>query len=141
VSLVPAYYNGAVYTLIVPSGNSSNPNQFLVLCFPPQGPNFNNHSHAPANTFYEILLPGATQYACPDGSLRHDHVMTFVPGVPGYRPLWNPTLFLPGPAFDVSIMPLTSEAAVKAAAAANQVIIIPTSDVLHQPVIIATVTH
>lgn len=73
--------------------------------------------------------------------MRHDHVITFVPGVPGYLPQWNPTLVLPGPAFDPSIMPLTSEAAVKAAAAANQVIIIPTSVVINQPVIIATVTH
>jgi len=47
----------------------------------------------------------------------------------------------PGPAFDISIMPLTSEAAVKGASSANQVIIVPTTDVIHQPVIIATVTH
>jgi len=41
------------------------------------------------------LDEAATQYACPDGSLRHDHLLTFVPGVPGYLPIWNPTLVLP----------------------------------------------
>lgn len=115
-----AYYDGEVYTFIIPSSSSASPNQLFVGCLN-LGPNMTDQATGPVNTFYALFLPGAHQEQCPDGSLRHDHVLTTVPGVPGYAPLWHVIAVTPTAQFDPNIMPITSAAGVQAAVAAGQV--------------------
>ena len=107
IELEPSYYNGEVYLLAIPSAKSSNPNQAVFACFN-LGPDLTDQTTGPYGTLYVILAPGATQVACPDGSLRHDHVLSAIPGTPGYSPRWRIILATPGDAFDPAIMPLTS---------------------------------
>ena len=82
-----------------------------------------------------ILAPGATQVACPDGTLRHDHVLSAVPGSAGYTGAWTIVLALPGPAFDVADMPYTSVAAVDAAVAAGELVLVETGIRFVAPVV------
>jgi hypothetical protein len=77
-----------VYVLAIPSAKSANPNQAVFACFN-LGPDLTDQQTGPYGTLYVILAPGATQVACPDGSLRHDHVLSAVPGVEGYVPFWR----------------------------------------------------
>ena len=134
LELEPSYFNGDVYLLAIPSAKSANPNQATFACFN-LGPDLTDQTTGPAGTLYVILAPGATQVACPDGSLRHDHVLSAVPGVPGYVPRWRIVLATPGPAFDPAIMPLTSVAAVEAAAAAGQIALTDTGIAFDAPVL------
>ena len=117
-----AYYHGETYTFVIPPSSSANPHQLFVGCLR-LGPDMTDQRTGSVNTFYAIFLPGATQEVCLDGSLRHDHLLTTVPGVPGYSPLWHVIAVTPTPAFDprVTVMPLTSVEEVGVAVAAGQV--------------------
>ena len=139
----PAYYADTVVSLMMgPSGNSSNPNQvfFGVNCFGvgPDTTGTSRRSDVPI--MYTLFVPGATQMACPDGTtLRHDMVLTAVPGDPGYQPAvrivrcvsgpnWaNPSI---GPAF-----PYTSATEVQAAIAAGKLTCAAPSPVRMAPVV------
>lgn len=134
IELEPSYYNGEVYLLAIPSAKSSNPNQAVFACFN-LGPDMTDQTTGPYGTLYVILAPGATQVACPDGSLRHDHVLSAIPGTAGYVPRWRIILATPGAAFDPSTMPFTSTAAVEAAAASGQLVLTDTGIVFNAPVI------
>jgi hypothetical protein len=130
------YYNGEVYEFIMPSSNSSNPNQFVFTCYS-LGPNFTDSPAEPTGTLYAILVEGATQGSCPDGSDKHDHILSTVPGEPGYTPVWNVKIVLAGPNFDPGIMPVTSEQALMAAVNAGQLFIVdpPTPIIFNAPVV------
>jgi hypothetical protein len=134
VELEPSYYEGEVYLLAIPSAKSANPNQATFACFS-LGPDLTDQETGPFGTLYVILAPGATQVACPDGSLQHDHVLSAVPGVDGYVPRWLIILAVPGPAFGPAIMPVTSVAGVQAAAEAGQLELVDTGIVFDAPVI------
>ncbi|HEX9617213.1 MAG TPA: hypothetical protein VGA03_07330 [Anaerolineales bacterium] len=134
VELEPSYYNGDVYLLAIPSARSANPNQAVFACFN-LGPDMTDQQTGPYGTLYVILVPGATQVACPDGSLRHDHVLSTVPGTAGYVPRWQIILAVPGPAFDPAIMPVTSVSAVEAAVEAGQLELVDTGIVFNAPVL------
>lgn len=134
VELEPSYYNEEVYLLAIPSAKSSNPNQAVFACFN-LGPDLTDQPAGPAGTLYVILTPGATQVACPDGSLRHDHVLSAIPGTAGYVPRWQIILAVPGPAFDLSIMPITSVTAVHTAVQAGQLELLDTGIVFNAPVL------
>ena len=134
LELEPSYYEGDVYVLAIPSAKSANPNQAVFACFN-LGPDLTDQQTGPYGTLYVILAPGATQVACPDGSLRHDHVLSAVPGMEGYVPFWRIILATPGPGFDISIMPVTSVAGVEAAVQAGQLELLDTGIVFNAPVI------
>ena len=134
IELEPSYYNGEVYLMAIPSAKSSNPNQAVFACFN-LGPDMTDQQSGPYGTLYVILAPGATQVACPDGSLRHDHVLSSVPGVEGYSPSWQIILAVPGPAFDPAIIPVTSVAEVEAAVQAGQLQLVNTGVVFNAPVL------
>src|SRR3990172_465396 len=134
VELEPSYYNGEVYLLAIPSAKSSNPNQAVFACFN-LGPDLTDQTTGPYGTLYVILAPGATQVACPDGSLRHDHVLSAVPGTAGYVPRWRIILATPGNAFDPAMMPFTSTEAVEVAVASGQLVLTDTGIVFNAPVI------
>jgi len=134
VELEPSYFNGDVYWLAIPSAISSNSNQAVFACFN-LGPDLTDQSTGPYGTLYVILAPGATQVGCPDGSLRHDHVLSAVPESAGYAPRWRIILATPGIAFNSALMPFTSIAAVKAAASASQLELTDTGIVFNAPVI------
>ena len=131
----PSYYEGKTVILQIPSATSANPNQAHFACFA-LGPDLSRPSRsAAAPTLYVILAPGATQVACPDGSLRHDHVLSAVPGSRGYTGAWTIVLALPGPAFDVPNMPYTSESAVEAGVAAGELVLVETGIKFVAPVV------
>lgn len=134
VELEPSYFNGEVYLLAIPSAKSASPNQAVFACFN-LGPDLTDQQTGPYGTLYVILAPGATQVACPDGSLRHDHVLSAIPGTPGYAPRWRIILATPGDAFNPTIMPLTSTSAVEAAVASGQLVLTDTGIVFNAPVI------
>jgi len=133
-SVEDAYYNGRVVQFQLPSSASANPNQTIIGCYH-AGPNITAASRpAPAN-LYALFVPGVTQHSCPDGSLAHDHVLSAVPGSPGYSAAWALIQVVPGPNFSVADMPYTSEAAVLAGAAAGKLVLIPTGITLLAPVV------
>jgi hypothetical protein len=134
LELEPSYYNGEVYLLAIPSAKSANPNQAVFACFN-LGPDLTDQQTGPYGTLYVILAPGATQVGCPDGSLRHDHVLSSVPGAEEYTPSWQIILAVPGPAFDPAIMPVTSVAEVEAAAQAGQLQLVNTGIIFNAPVL------
>jgi hypothetical protein len=129
-----AFFEGALYEWMSPAGSSSDPNQLVRACFH-LGPDLTGHANGPAGRLYAIVVPGATQHACPDGSRRHDHVLSAVPGTPGYVPRWVLINVVPGPNFTQDIMPLTSEEAVLAAASSGKLTIIQTGVTILGPVI------
>lgn len=134
VELEPSYYNDEVYLLAIPSAISANSNQAEFACFN-LGPDLTDQSTGPYGILYVILAPGATQVGCPDGSLRHDHVLSSVPESAGYVPRWRIILATPGIAFDQALMPFTSIAEVGAAVAANQLELTDTEIIFIAPVI------
>jgi hypothetical protein len=134
VELEPSYYEGEIYLLAIPSAKSGNPNQATFACFN-LGPDLTDQATGPYGILYVVLAPGATQVACPDGSLRHDHVLSAIPGVEGYTPRWKIILALPGPAFDPALMPFTSTSAVQTAIQAGQLELLDTGIVFNAPVI------
>jgi hypothetical protein len=117
----PAYYNdGVVLTLMGPSGNSQNPNQEPSVCLG-LGPDFRDNTQpAEAPFFFTLSAPGATQMYCPDGSRKHDMIVTAVPGDPGYSPIVQMVSCRPGPAFNAADMPYTSEAEIRAGIAGGK---------------------
>jgi hypothetical protein len=134
VELEPSYYNGDVYLLAIPSAKSANPNQAVFACFN-LGPNLTGQTTGPYGILVVVLAPGATQVACEDGSLRHDHVLSAIPGTAGYVPRWKLVLATPGTAFDPSRMPFTSMEAVEAAVASDQLVLTGTGIIFDAPVI------
>ena len=60
---------------------------------------------------------------CPDGTLRHDHVLSAVPGSPRYSGTWHIVLATPGATFVASAMPYTSVAAVLTGVAAGELVL------------------
>jgi hypothetical protein len=122
----PSYFEGHQVVIQIPAAKSSNPHQAHFACFA-LGPDLARTSRAAsAPPLYVILAPGATQVACPDGSLRHDHVLSVVPGRPGYTGTWRIVLATPGATFDVSAMPYTSVDAVLIGVAAGELVLTDT---------------
>ncbi len=117
----PAYYNGRVVTVMMgPGGNSANPHQIPHACFG-LGPDFAGTSRAAdVPLLYIVMVPGATQMSCHDGSGMHDMVLTAVPGDPGYNAVVQLVVCRPGPNFTAAAMPYTSASAVEAAIGADQ---------------------
>lgn len=131
----PSYYEGQTVVLQIPSATSVNPNQAHFACFA-LGPDLSSADRdAPAPTLYVILTPGATQVACPDGTLRHDHVLSAAPGTSEYSGAWTIVLAVPGPAFDVTKMPYTSAAAVEAGVATGELTLVGTGIVFVAPIV------
>jgi hypothetical protein len=132
----PAYYDGTVITVMMgPSGNSSNPNQAPSPCFG-LGPDFSQTSRsAEVPAFYGLFLPGATQMSCPDGTRRHDMVVTAVPGDPDYNAAIELVNCFAGPSFNIADMPYTSAAAVQAGIAASELTCVATGRILLSPVV------
>lgn len=119
----PSYFEGSPVVIQIPSATSDNPNQAHFACFA-LGPDLARSARAAsAPPLYVVLAPGATQVACPDGTLRHDHVLSAVPGSPGYTGTWRIVLATPGTAFDVANMPYTSVAAIQAGVAARELVL------------------
>jgi hypothetical protein len=140
--IFPAYYENTVVSLMMgPSGNSSNPNQVFggFNCFG-LGPDMANTSRrSDVPIMYTLFVPGATQMSCPDGTLRHDMVLTAVPGDPGYQPAVRIVRCTPGvnwanaaigPAF-----PYTSAVEVQAAIAAGKLTCAAPSPIRMAPVV------
>jgi hypothetical protein len=131
----PSYYEGQTVVLQIPSATSANPNQAHFACFA-LGPDLSTANRdAQAPTLYVILAPGATQVACPDGTLRHDHVLSAVPGTSGYTAAWTIVLAVPGPAFEVTDMPYTSVAEVETGVTAGELTLVETGIVFVAPVV------
>ncbi|MEV0291514.1 MULTISPECIES: hypothetical protein [unclassified Kribbella] len=131
----PSYYEGETVVLQIPSATTANPNQAHFACFA-LGPDLSTAKRsAPAPRLYVILAPGATQVACPDGTLRHDHVLSAVPGASGYTGAWTIVLAVPGPAFAVTKMPYTSVAAVEAGVTAAELALVETGILFMAPVV------
>src|SRR5262245_13981188 len=131
----PSYHEGATVVLQIPAATSANPNQAHFACFA-LGPDLSRASRAASGpVLYVILAPGATQVACPDGTRRHDHVLSAVPGSPGYTGAWTIVLAVPGPNFDVSRMPYTNVAAVDAAVTGGELELVQTGIVFVAPVV------
>lgn len=131
-----AYYNGHLYEIQLPSSNSSNPNQFTFACYS-LGPDFTDSPAEPTGTMYAIVAEGASLDSCPDGSNKHDHIVSAVPSTPGYTPEWNIKLVVEGPNFDPGIMPVTSEQELMTAVKAGQLVIgdLPITIIIKAPVI------
>jgi len=129
------YYDGEVYLAINPGGHSANPNQLTFECFN-LGPDLNGTSAGATRslpTLYAVLWPGATHHRCPDGTFAHDHVATAIPGTLGSSPHWRAVFVIPV-SEDVTL-PLTSAAAVEAAAEAGHVVLIDTGLIINGPVV------
>jgi hypothetical protein len=84
---------------------------------------------------YAIFLPGATLHSCPDGSDLHDHLLSAVPGTPGYSAFWDLVEVWPDVNFVPSIMPITSVEALDDALAKHQVFLIDDEIILHAVVL------
>lgn len=117
----PAYYDGQVRQVMMgPAGNSQNPNQAPSSCWG-LGPDFSQTNRsADVPLFYTLFVPGADQMMCPNGTRRHDMVLSAVPGDPGYNGAVQLVRCLAGPNFDIAEMPYTSAAAVQAGIAARE---------------------
>jgi hypothetical protein len=133
----PAWYNGEEYLIQVPSASSANPNVLVVACFRlgPQVP-----AGPPAGRMHVIFAPNSTQHeGCPPEYgppffLPHDHVLSAVPGVPGYVPRWEVLVYVPGPNWHPGVQP-TSEAEVAAAVAAEELVFATVAGRVLMPVI------
>lgn len=122
----PSYFEGGQVVIQIAGATSQNPNQAHFACFA-LGPDLARSSRAAsAPPLYVVLAPGATQVACPDGTLRHDHVLSAAPGSPGYTGTWQIVLATPGAAFDISSMPYTSVAEILAGVGAGELVLTDT---------------
>ena len=132
-----AYYSGRTVQFIQPAVFSSDPNGAIFACFG-LGPNLAATSRSAATPkLYVILNDYATQDHC-DGdvaALRHDHVLSTVPGEAGYTGSWMLQLAVPGPNFDPSLMPYTSVAQVLAGVTAGQLVIVDPGVTMIAPVV------
>ncbi len=117
----PAYYDGQTVTVMMgPGGNSANPHQIPHPCFG-LGPDFSGTSRAAdVPLLYIVMVPGATQMSCPDGSGMHDMVLTAAPGDAGYNAVIQLVVCRSGANFDAAAMPYTSDEAVEAGIAAGE---------------------
>lgn len=117
-----AFYNGQTVRFLQPAVFSADPNGGTFACFG-LGPDLSKTSRsAPAPILYVILNDAATQDHC-DGDatlLRHDHVLSTVPGHAGYTGSWTLILAVPGPNFDAARMPYASVSDVLAGVAAGE---------------------
>ena len=127
-----AYFNGQRYAWKFPSGKSNDQRELVFGCFR-VGVDMIDHAQ-PRARLYALFLPGATMHSCPDGSDMHDHILSAVPGSPGYATQFGLLEVWPGPNFDPSIVPITSEADLIAAEEAGQVVIIDDDVALHATV-------
>jgi hypothetical protein len=119
-----AYYQGNEVTILIPSHLSQNPNQFTSGCFS-IGPM--QSWPMPTAKLYNMFVPGAIQGgSCPDGTFRHNHVLSTAPGDPNYTGAWHVIRVTPGPNFDVAKMPYTSENEVLLGAAAGELVLADT---------------
>jgi hypothetical protein len=135
LSVETGYYEGRTVTFLRPAATSSDPNQGEFACFA-LGPDLSGGNRAaPAPPLYVVIAPGATQHSCPDGSLRHDHVLSTAPGAPGYTASWTLVLVLPTDTFVQADMPLTSVAQVQAEVAAGHVTLVDTGVRMIAPVV------
>jgi hypothetical protein len=132
-----AFYSGHVVHFIQPAVFSSDPNGGTFACFG-LGPNLAQTSRsAPTPPLYVILNDFATQDHC-DGdatALRHDHVLSTVPGQHGYTGSWSLILAVPGPAFDPGQMPYTSVARVQAGVASGALVLVDPGVTMIAPVV------
>jgi hypothetical protein len=119
------WYNGQTVHFIQPAVFSADPNGATFACFG-LGPNLANTSRAATTpTLYVILNDFATQDHC-DGdasALRHDHVLSTVPGHAGYTGSYALVLAVPGPNFIPADMPFTSVAQVQAGVASGELVL------------------
>ena len=123
-NLKAGYFDGRVVTMMdSPATTSADPNQVTFACYS-LGPDPATHDSANAPILWAVLNDYATQHACPGAPTvgRHDHVLSTAPGRPGYTGQWTVVFALPGPNFDPSDMPFTSDAAVRAGIAAGKLI-------------------
>jgi hypothetical protein len=131
------FYNGQVVQFLQPAVFSADPNGGTFACFG-LGPNLAETSRsAPTPALYVILNDSATQDHC-DGdatALRHDHVLSTVPGQPGYTGSWSLILAVPGPNFDPADMPYTSVAQVQAGVASGELVLTDVGVQMIAPVI------
>jgi len=131
------FYNGQVVEFLQPAVFSAKPNGGTFACFG-LGPDLAGTSRsAPTPILYVILNDFATQDHC-DGdptALRHDHVLSTVPGAAGYTGSWKLILAVPGPAFDSADMPYTSVAQVQAGIAADKLVLQDPGATMIAPVI------
>ncbi len=125
-----AYFDGQVYAWQFPSQSSNKQNELVFDCFH-LGVDVTGRVAPHVNRLYAVFLPGANQHSCPDGTEVHDHILSAIPGSPGYSSVWDLMEVWPGPSFDPSIMPITSEQALLAAATAGQVVILDDQFPLH----------
>ena len=124
-----AYFNGRLYKWTFPSSKGSDQRELVFGCFR-VGVDMIDRAQ-PRARLYALFLPGATMHACPDGSDKHDHILSAVPGSPGYATQFGLLEVWPGPNFDPSIVPIKSEADLFAAEQAGQVVIIDDEVALH----------
>ena len=117
------WYQGKIYYFNIASSSSANPNQIPDSCFK-LGPYV--QQQVPTQTLYAIFWPGANMHVCnSDSSSTHDHLISAVPGVPGYSPHMKVLIVVTDVNFDPSIMPIKSVDALNAAVAARQLTILP----------------
>jgi hypothetical protein len=132
-----AFFDGSTVHFIQPAVFSSDRNQATLACFG-LGPDLSaTHRSAPAPTLYVILNDYATQDHC-DGdptALRHDHVLSTVPGHAGYTGSWSLVFAVPGPNFSPADMPYTSVDAVLAGVAAGELVLVDTGVRMIAPVV------
>jgi hypothetical protein len=132
----PAWYNGEEYLIQVPGASSNARNQVEIACYrlgpaQPAGP--------AAGQMHVIFAPNATQHeGCPPEyglpfSLPHEHVLSAVPGVPGYNPRWEVLVYVPGSNY-AGALP-TSVAEVEAALAAEEIVFAANAGRVLMPVI------
>ena len=84
-----AYYDGQLVTMFQPTLYSADPNGGVLGCFG-LGPDYTGIDR-PAAPMYVIFDPTATQDHC-DGQPtagNHEHVLSAVPGEPGYTAAWK----------------------------------------------------
>jgi hypothetical protein len=135
--LEDGFYNGQTVQFIQPAVFSADPNGGTFACFG-LGPDLTGTARAAVTPpLYVILNDFATQDHC-DGdaaALRHDHVLSTIPGQPDYTGSWKLFLAVPGPSFDPSDMPFTSVADVQAGVAAGELVIVDPGVTMIAPVV------
>jgi hypothetical protein len=132
-----AWYEGSIVQFLQPAVFSADPNGGTFACFG-LGPDLSRTSRAAGTPIlYVVLNDAATQDHC-DGdptALRHDHVLSTVPGHTGYTGSWELVLAVPGPQFDAADMPYTTVGAVLAGVDAGELVLVPTGATMIAPVI------
>ena len=119
----PAYYNGAIYYFTISSATSGNQRELSVGCFNLGPAAVDSNPHVPTATLYALFVNGATMHTCSPGDAvdEHDHLLSAVPGTPGYHPDWQLVIVTEVDPSNplLSIIPIRSVADLHAAEAAN----------------------